>query len=141
MMMILGSLATITDQVNKLVELLSIASPYARASFYANKHPHVVVCGSMTVVFYFLCFPADVLCCRLCFDARCLGLATLTTRTWLRRVFHFANAAVRLLKDVCSHTLLRMMFSLFQPLCVRSGRVGGCAMRNRPLSKTFWKSK
>ena len=91
-MMILGSLATITDQVNKLVELLSIASPYARASFYANKHPHVVVCGSMTVVFYFLCFPADVLCCRLCFDARCLGLAILTTHTWLRRVFHFANA-------------------------------------------------
>jgi len=48
--MILGSLATITDQVNKLVELLSIASPYARASYVANKVPHVLVCGSMSVV-------------------------------------------------------------------------------------------
>ena len=47
--MILGSLATITDQVNKLVELLSIASPYARASYSAKKHPHVIICGSMTL--------------------------------------------------------------------------------------------
>ena len=35
-------------QVNKLVELLSIASPYARASYHAKKHPHVIICGSMT---------------------------------------------------------------------------------------------
>ena len=48
--MILVSLATITDQVNKLVELLSIASPYARASYRAKKHPHVIICGSMTLV-------------------------------------------------------------------------------------------
>jgi hypothetical protein len=46
--MILGSLATITDQVNKLVELLSIASPYARASYRAKRHPHVLLCGCLT---------------------------------------------------------------------------------------------
>ena len=50
MLMILGSLATVTDKINKLVELLSIASPYARASFRAKKHPHVIICGSMTLV-------------------------------------------------------------------------------------------
>jgi hypothetical protein len=52
--MILVSLATITDQVNKLVELLSIASPYARASYRAKKHPHVIICGSMTLVSFAL---------------------------------------------------------------------------------------
>jgi len=36
-------------QVNKLVELLSIASPYARANYKAKSHPHVMICGgSMT---------------------------------------------------------------------------------------------
>jgi hypothetical protein len=49
MVMILGSLATITDQVNKLVELLSITSPYARASYKAKSHPHVMICGSMNI--------------------------------------------------------------------------------------------
>ena len=46
--MILGSLATITDQVNKLVELLSIASPYARASYRGKKGAHIIVCGAIT---------------------------------------------------------------------------------------------
>ena len=45
--MILASLATITDQVNKLVDLLSIASPYARASYKAKRHPHVLLCGCL----------------------------------------------------------------------------------------------
>lgn len=45
---ILGSLAVFTDQVNKLVELLSLTSPYARASYTARRHPHVMMCGSIS---------------------------------------------------------------------------------------------
>ena len=47
--MILGSLASITDSVNKLVDLMSIHSPYARASYKAGKgHQHCIVCGAIT---------------------------------------------------------------------------------------------
>ena len=35
-------------QVNKLVELLSQTSPYARASYTAFRHPHVMICGCLS---------------------------------------------------------------------------------------------
>ncbi|EKX45914.1 hypothetical protein GUITHDRAFT_138739 [Guillardia theta CCMP2712] len=48
MIMILSSLATITDQINKLMELLSMASPWARATYQSAKYPHVLLCGNVT---------------------------------------------------------------------------------------------
>jgi hypothetical protein len=36
--------------VNKLVELLSMSSPYARATYTAKKVKHVLICGTITPV-------------------------------------------------------------------------------------------
>jgi hypothetical protein len=41
--------------VNKLVELLSMSSPYARATYTAKKVKHVLICGTITPVCVCVC--------------------------------------------------------------------------------------
>jgi hypothetical protein len=41
--------------VNKLVELLSMSSPYARATYAAKKVKHVLICGTITPVCVCVC--------------------------------------------------------------------------------------
>ena len=41
--------------MNKLVELLSMSSPYARATYTAKKVKHVLICGTITPVCVCVC--------------------------------------------------------------------------------------
>ena len=51
--------------MNKLVELLSMSSPYARATYTAKKVKHVLICGTITpvCVCVFVCLSVCVCVC------------------------------------------------------------------------------